>query len=84
MLNRLGACGETNDSKNMIVALGIGLFNSKPDGGNSNNNPFCGNRVQVQHGLRLPVGSTDCVQGTRALKSLLSTHAKSVETQISI
>ena len=55
MLNRLGACGGTDNSKNMIVALGIGLFNSKPDGGNPNNNPFCGNKVRVQHGLPPPM-----------------------------
>ena len=52
-MNRLGACGGTNNSKDMIVAIGIGLFNSKPDGGNSNNNPFCGNIISVHHGLVL-------------------------------
>lgn len=47
---RLGACGGHNGNNDLITAIGIHLFQSAKDGGDSNNNPFCGRKIKVTHG----------------------------------
>ncbi|KAJ6505854.1 RlpA-like double-psi beta-barrel-protein domain-containing protein-containing protein [Mycena vitilis] len=49
----LGACGKTNDSKDLIVAVGHGLFDSYPGAtGNPNKNPICGKKLRATYGKK--------------------------------
>jgi len=47
---RLGACGEQNTNSDLICAIGHDLFDSEPDGGNPNDSPFCGRKIEVSSG----------------------------------
>jgi len=46
----LGACGDTNTDEDFICALGHSLFDSIPNGGNPNNSPLCGRKIQAYYG----------------------------------
>jgi hypothetical protein len=76
---RLGACGGENGNNDLITAIGKPLFQSVNDNGNSNNNPFCGNKILVQHGTaRSWDAGLTRKQGVKALKLRLLTNVKLV------
>jgi hypothetical protein len=48
----LGACGQMSDDSSPICAIGINLFQSaQAPGSNPNDNPNCGRKVVVTHGI---------------------------------
>ncbi|KAJ7751937.1 hypothetical protein DFH07DRAFT_960773 [Mycena maculata] len=50
----LGACGVTNNAKQLIVAVGHGVFDSYPgaDASNPNKNPICGKKLKATYGQK--------------------------------
>jgi len=44
----MGACGWTNTEAEMVIAISQVLFDPKTPGGNPNNNPLCGQMVNIQ------------------------------------
>ncbi|KAK0651110.1 RlpA-like double-psi beta-barrel-protein domain-containing protein-containing protein [Cercophora newfieldiana] len=47
-----GACGQTHQASEHIVALGYELFDAQAPGGNPNNNPLCGKKIRVSYGSK--------------------------------
>jgi len=50
LLFSLGACGDNNTDEDLICAIGHSLFDSIPNGGNPNNSPICGRKIQAYYG----------------------------------
>ena len=46
----LGACGITSNNSEFVVALSHELYDSVNVGGNPNNNPYCGRKINVYRG----------------------------------
>lgn len=61
----LGSCGKTSTSEDKIVAVPIGLYNSK-NVGNTNDNPLCGKKIKASYeGKSVVVTVVDACQGCK-------------------